>query len=385
MSKKLFLFIVLIFSIAASRVYAQQPEIVPDQKVTTKAQVLDVLSQNRETLPGLDVQGDHQMLMVKILEGEETGKIVKVENTYINLAQGDNFYLTHIVDKLDGVDAYNVEGPDRITGLLVFLGIFVMSIFLLGGKQGIRGLISLILSFALIVFVLLPGIMHGYPPVLVSIGVAALIIVLGSYITHGFNKTTTAAVAGMLVTMAITGLLALIAIRATHLTGFSSEESTYLNFNTGGHLDMAGVLLGGILIGLLGILYDAAIGQAVAIEELHQVGPHLSRWMIYRRATRIGREHVGALVNTLAIAYVGISLPLLLLYTYSQQSLVVTINQEMFSTEIVRILVGSIGLVIAIPVTNLVATWILVKQKRNANEQMVAKEQAAVEKMEHTH
>lgn len=378
----------LLFSIIAMFCFfvpvASAQELVVDQPVTVKAQVLQILKEEKQTLAGLDTQGNIQTLSVKILEGAEVGKIVTVVNDYIDLKQGEVFYLTHTVDKLESFDAYSVAGPDRIPAITFFLGLFIICILFFGGKQGIRGFLSLLLSFFFIMYVLLPGLIHGYSPVLVSIGVASLIIILGSYITHGFNRTTTAAVAGMITATVFTGCLAFIAINVTRLTGFATEESTYLNFNTRGHMDFAGLLLGGVIIGLLGILYDAAIGQAISVEELHQVGPHLPRGVIYKRAIRIGREHIGALVNTLAIAYVGISLPLLLLYTYSTQSFLMTINQEIFATEIIRILVGGIGIILAVPITTYIATLVLIK-KQSASPEILAHEAEAVRKVEHTH
>jgi uncharacterized membrane protein len=193
-----------------------------------------------------------------------------------------------------------------------------------------------------------------------SIGVASLIVLIGSYVTHGVNRTTSAAVAGMIATIAITGTLAYVSIALTGLTGWSGDEVTYLNLNTRGAIDLSGLLLGGILIGLLGVLYDAAIGQAVSVEELARAGQHYSKRDVYQRALRIGREHVGALVNTLAIAYAGASLPLLLLFFGAGDIDVgLTINREIFSTEIVRILVGSIGLVLAVPITTAIAVAML--------------------------
>ncbi len=219
--------------------------------------------------------------------------------------------------------------------------------------------VELVLSLFLIFYALLPGISSGLPPVLVAIGVASLIIIAGSYVTHGINRTTTAAVLGMLVTVVISGLAAWLVVHFAHLSGYGSDDSTYLHFQSGGTIDLVGVLLGGILIGLLGVLYDIAIGQAVAVEELMRAGNTLTRAQVYRRALRIGREHIGALVNTLAIAYVGASLPLFLLLEHSSASMGYILNGEVFATEIVRILIGSSGLVIAVPITTLIAVSLL--------------------------
>jgi len=145
-------------------------------------------------------------------------------------------------------------------------------------------------SFFFISYLLLPGILAGYSPVLVATGVSVLIIVLGSYITHGFNRTTTTAIVGMLGTIAITGLLAYVAIHWAHLSGFNNEESVNLNFDTHGTIDFVGLILGSIMIGVLGVLYDAAIGQAVAVEELINAG-HTCR------AERFIREQSGSAAN----------------------------------------------------------------------------------------
>jgi uncharacterized membrane protein len=172
------------------------------------------------------------------------------------------------------------------------------------------------------------------------------------------------------------------------LTGFSSEESIFLNFNTRGSIDFSGLLLGGILIGLLGVLYDAAIGQSVSVDELHRAGPHLSKRYIFTRAIRIGREHIGALVNTLAIAYVGASLPLLLLFYQSSASAGLMINQEIFATEIIRTMIGSIGLVLAVPITTVISIFLIVGKsnyRKDVDPRLLDAEKKMAEHVGHGH
>jgi uncharacterized membrane protein len=137
----------------------------------------------------------------------------------------------------------------------------------------------------------------------------------------------------------------------------------------------------------LGVLYDVAIGQSISVEELHTIAPHVSRWEIYKRTIRIGREHIGALVNTLAIAYVGASLPLLLLfYSSADSSFAMVANREVFATEIIRILIGSIGLVLAVPITTLLAVFMLIKKDaKNLPERILKEEENALENFEHKH
>ena len=365
---------------------ANAQEIAEDVHETVKARVVEVVSEKSEKIPGTDTLHNVSILKVEILKGEEKGKMLEIENDFVRLEKGDTFYLRRISPWDGGEDLYSVADPDRTPALFILALIFVILTIIFGGKQGVRGLLSLAGSLLLIAFVLLPAILMGYSPVVVSIGVSSLIIILGSYITHGFNRTTTSAVVGMVTTILFAGAIAYLSIKATGLTGYESDEATYLNFNTQGGIDLAGLLLGGILIGLLGVLYDAAISQAIAVEELHKIAPHLPRRTIYSRAIRIGREHIGALVDTLAIAYVGASLPLLLLFYASSESAMVIVNREVFSAEIVRTLVGSIGLILAVPLTTLVASWMLIKKPAgSADAKILQEEREALEHARHTH
>jgi uncharacterized membrane protein len=388
--KKLLLLSILGFIVLQPlHVLAQEGELVPDKVTTVKAEVLEIIKQEVKDVPGTDIQHSNQTIKVRILDGEEKGKEVTVDNDYLNLNKGEVFYLRHTTGSLDGTDYYSVDEPYRLPHVFFLVAIFLVAVFLFGGIQGVRGIMSLAGSFLLIMYVLLPGILHGYSPLLVTIGVSSLIIIVGSYITHGFNKTTSSAVLGMVVTVTFTGLLAFWSVYFTRLSGFGSEEVVYLNLNARGSIDVIGLLLGGIMIGLLGVLYDVAIGQAISVEELLRIAPHVPKKTIYARAIRIGREHIGALVNTLAIAYVGASLPLLLLFSQSStESIWVTMNREIFSTEIVRTMIGSIGLVLAVPITTMVAVWLLTrkgKSSAHADKAVIEKEVHALEHVGHKH
>jgi uncharacterized membrane protein len=339
---------------------AHAQAVVPDKVTFEKAKVVDVLSSKKEEVPATGTTATYQKIEAQILEGEDAGKTLELDNDYMSMQKGDVFYVTHTISGVDGTETYAVSEPYRLPILLLFVGIFLVCLVVFGGKQGVRGLISLVASFFFIWYLLLPGILNGYSPILVSMGVSSLIIVLGSYITHGFTKTTTSAVVGMILTIVVTGALAYGAVHWGKFSGFTTQESVYLNFDTKGAIDFVGLLLGSIMIGLLGVLYDAAIGQAVAVEELLHVGKYLEQGEIFKRALRIGREHIGALVNTLAIAYVGASLPLLLLFKLTAaQSPLTTINQELFASEIIRVMIGSTGIILAVPITTAVAIWIL--------------------------
>ena len=350
-----------------------------------KAKVLQIVSTSQETVPDSTTPAPVQTIQVQILEGSEQGKIVEFSNDYIMLNVGDTFFLQSVV-RSTGVESYSVSDPDRLPVIFFFLILFLLLVVIFGGIQGLRGLLSLAGSFLIIIFVLLPAIIHGFSPLPVSIAVSSLIIIVGSYVTHGFNKTTSSAVIGMIITVVITGFMAFYGVHASHLTGITNDETLYL---VSTNIDLVGLLMGGIMIGLLGVLYDISIGQAISVEELYQVAPHLGRWKIYKRAIRMGREHIGALVNMLAIAYVGASLPLLLLFypaNGSSTSFFMTINKEIFTTEILRTLIGSIGLVLAVPITTLLSAYMLIKiKKQKPSEEILKKEEMELEHTDHHH
>jgi uncharacterized membrane protein len=387
--KYLFLPLLLLAFFCVQNTYAQKPqsELVAPSTSLMKAQVLRIEKQEVKNIPGTDVQSSYQTIRAKILDGVEAGKEITIEDDYLSLEEGEVFYTQHTVGHFDGVDYYSVSSPYRLPQLAWLVALFVVIVLLFGGIQGVRGLASLTGSFLFIFYVLLPGILHGYSPLLVTVVVSSFIIIVSSYITHGFTKSTSAAVLGMILTVSITGILAYFFVHFTRLTGFGSEEVMYLNLNARGDIDIIGLLLGGMIIGLLGVLYDAAIGQSVSVEELVRIAPHVSRRYIYTRAIRIGREHIGALVNTLAIAYVGVSLPLLLLFYQTTNATVLQIiNNETFATEIVRMMIGSIGLVLAVPITTLVSVLLLTKKPTDVPTPIIlASEKQELEHAGHSH
>ena len=218
---------------------------------------------------------------------------------------------------------------------------------------------SLFGTFLVIIYFLLPLLLKGYPPVLTSSLIAAAILFLAIFLTHGFNRESGVAFSGTVIAVILTGILASVAVRMTRLTGFGNEEAVYLNFATLGNLNFSGLLLGGIIVGVLGVLDDIAITQVAVVRELKESVHNLSKKEIYHKAMRVGREHAGALVNTLALAYAGATLPLLLLFSVSQIEFGMILNQEAVATEIIRTIIGSIGLILTIPITTTLAVYFL--------------------------
>jgi uncharacterized membrane protein len=318
--------------------------------------VASVLSEHSETVPGSSVPSVHQELRVELLDGEREGQTLTVENDYRPLKAGQAFFLRYLITE-DGQEIYTVGDPDRRAGLGFLAFVFAAVIVWFGGKQGFRSLLSLAASFFILTYALIPSLMKGYPPVLTSSAFAAAILGFAIFATHGRTRTSAIAFSGTALAVILTSVLSYLSVHLLGLTGFGSEEAVYLNLATGGTLDFSGLLLGGIIIGVLGVLDDIAVTQVAVVEELKASDPNLPRAAVYRRALRVGREHVAALVNTLALAYAGASLPLLLLLSTSTVPMSVLVNQEMFAAEIVRVIVGSIGLVLTVPITTAIAVF----------------------------
>lgn len=342
------------FSACAQEVYNEVQGIY-------SARVLRITDAEIVEVPGTDTVAEVQTLTARILEGPQKGKEITFQNDYQQLKEGSRFFIRHL-KTIDGVERYTVADIDR-RGPLIILGcLFAGMILWLSGKQGVRSLISLIGSILVIIYVLLPGLLAGYSPVLISIGIAVAILCAAIFLTHGINRESIAAFLGTISAICLTGFFAYFAVHITQLTGFASEEAVYLNIHTDGVLDFAGLLLGGIIIGILGVLDDIAVTQAVVVGELYRSNAEQNKWNVYKRALHVGREHVGALVNTLALAYTGSALPLLLLFSESTAKFSLLINQEIIATEIVRTIVGSIGLILTVPITTFIAVYLLKDQ-----------------------
>jgi uncharacterized membrane protein len=221
----------------------------------------------------------------------------------------------------------------------------------------VRALISLALSIGAVLFLLIPALLAGWPPALAALLVAGLVLSTTLFFTHGFKPRVVITFIGTFGAVAVTCLIAWIWTTWMRFTGFGDDESVYLNFATGGTIDLVGLLLGGIIVGLLGVLDDVSITQASVVEELKSANPNFGFKDLYERALRVGRDHVGSLVNTLALAYAGTALPMLLLYAFSASSPLTLLNQEVIAAEVLRIMVGSIGLILAVPFTTAMAAW----------------------------
>ncbi|MEO5838189.1 MAG: YibE/F family protein [Acidimicrobiales bacterium] len=255
-------------------------------------------------------------------------------------------------------DVYFYSDRNRRGSLFVLGALFAAVVIALGRWRGVTALIALGASVAVLLQFIVPAVLDGRSPLLVAIVGSSAVAFLALYLSTGFNTMTTVALLGTLAALALTAILGWVFFAASQFSGAVSEEASYLRIVTD-VVDVRGLLLGGVVIGALGALDDMTVTQASAVWELRRANPALTRRELYQSALRIGRDHVGSTVNTLLLAYAGASLPLMLLFVLSNQSLGTVANSEIVAVEIVRTLVGSIGLVAAVPATTWLASWVV--------------------------
>lgn len=357
--KKIFhsiLFFSLVFFVFSNFVFAQ--EINDEYQGTWHGKVIEIVDEETRVIPGTDTPHLYQTIKAKVLDGPKEGEVIMIENDYLELDLGDKFYFNYYVF-VDDTETYGIVNIDRKGSLYFLIGLFALAVVVFGKWQGVRSLFALIGSFFAIFYILMPGILNGWNPVLASVLVASVILFGAIFFTHGFNRESAVAYGGTMVAVFVTSFFAIFSVHFADLSGFASEAAVYLNFNTQGTLDFTALLLGAMIIGVLGVLDDISITQAAVVTELYNSNPELSRVDVYRKALRVGREHVAALVNTLVLAYAGASLPLLLQFYTSASSISMSINTELFATEIVRTIVGSIGLILTVPIVTFLAVFYL--------------------------
>lgn len=339
-----------------SPIYTHAQTIHQDVKEQVSGTVLEIVSATVREVPGTDTTTSVQEVRVLLHEGEKKGEVVPMTVEMVELKVDDMIFVNRVVT-IDGDEYITFSTFERRPILLLLFGLFVGLLLFISRWQGVRALLSLGVSIGAIIFLLVPALLAGYNPALTTLGIAAIIMAFALFGTHGINARSIISYAGTMSAVFLTCVISYFSVTGMRLTGFSDDASVYLNFATNGSLDLASLLLGGIIIGILGVLDDVSVTQASVVAQLKSANASFGFTELYTRATAVGRDHIGSIVNTLALAYVGVSLPLILLYAKAGTDLAAVFNQEVVAAELARIIVGSIGLIMAVPATTIVAAW----------------------------
>lgn len=307
---------------------------------------------------------------VELLEGERSGEqadaLVQggtmgpgIAGVPVEYRAGDEVMVSIFTGPAGG-GQMQISDAWRVPVLVALGALFALAVTLVGGWRGVASLLALGLTLLVVVRIVVPLVLRGWDPVLLAIAAAVGLTVISLLLTEGARRATLAAMIGTGLALALTGALA---AAFTGLARFSalggSEEIGFLIPLLGERLDPRGLLLAATIFGALGVLDDVTMTQAATVEQLALSDPGAGRWRVFERAMEVGRSHIAAVVNTLVLAYLGAGLPLLLLFAVGTQGAATVLNGEIVAVEVVRALVGSIGIVAAVPLTTAIAAWLL--------------------------
>ena len=270
------------------------------------------------------------------------------------LAPGDHVLVSqHRGD--NAAREYAIEDVVRLPSLLPFVVVLVVALVAVARWKGIASLAGLAGSVAVFLLALVPAVQRGDDPLVATLAGALAVLVVAVFVVHGLNRKSVAALIGTAVCLLVVLGLAALVLAAAHMTGFGSEEAVFLAVGSAGRIDLHRLVLAGIVVGSLGALVDMGVGQASATFELAAAHDDLRGPRLYGSALNIGRDHIGSLVNTLALAYFGGAMPLIVLLSLGNLPLSLAANSETIVGSIIAVLVASIGLVLCVPITTAVA------------------------------
>jgi uncharacterized membrane protein len=329
-----------------------------------RAKVTRIIDEREDVSFGIRRTAQHVVL--RITSGDEKGKDVTMENGILGdradmtLTAGETVIVKRVA--YDGKSTYLITEKYRLPAILSLMVFFLVLTVLLGGIMGLRSIVGLFFSILVLALYVVPQIAAGSNPLVVSLVGSFVIACIALYLAHGFNRRTSVALLSTLVTLSIAVVLAVVFVHVGKLFGMGSEESMFLQTGVSAGINLRGLLLGGIIIGCLGVLDDITTAQTAAVDEIRKANPSLGQRELMQAGLSVGGEHIASLINTLALAYAGASLPLLLLFqTNETYPLWITFNSEFIAEEIVRTLVGSSTLLFAVPISTFFAAVLLKK------------------------
>lgn len=307
---------------------------------------------------------EFQQLRLKVLTGDKENEIIEIQNNIVTVPRevqlastGDLIVLSYLDTNAGG--QFFVSEKFRLPAVALLVIIFFFVTFIFGRTKGLFSTLGLVFSIFVIAAFILPRIIAGENPLIISLVGSIVIAVVSIYLAHGFTKRTSIALISILITITIATLMAVVAVDMAKLFGSGSEEALLLKTGRLQTISLQGLLLGGIIIGVLGVLDDVTTAQTAAVDEISKADPKLGFWELYKRGFSVGHEHIASLINTLVLAYVGAALPLLLLFnTNANVPMWVTLNNEPIVEEIVRTLVGSSALIFAVPISTVLAAYL---------------------------
>ncbi len=312
---------------------------------------------------------EYMTMEVEIIKGDRKGEVVTIiehliENSsfFVDYKLGDRVIIfdTNKESYMEDFHIYDFYRSDWMVYLLIFFGLVVLMI---GKFSGLKALVTLAISIGL-VMVILPLILKGYSPFILALLAAILMTVITILIVAGFKKKSLAAILGTLIGVALAALIAYFVGNKANITGLSSEEAMMIKFIPNVSISPRSLLYSGVLLGALGAVMDVGMSIASSIEEISKANPDLSQKELYKSGMNVGKDIMGTMTNTLVLAYLGSSLPLLILFYIYNQNSPKFYNMDIIVTEVIRTIAGSIGLMVSIPITAIISARMYTNKKR---------------------
>ena len=307
----------------------------------------------------LSVQLDGSLYRGEVVELEWDGRRALNENGF--LSPGDRVLLT--LSREGNTRTYTISEVVRLPSLWPLVVLLAAALVVVGRWKGVASLAGLGASIAVFLLAVLPAVRSGDDPLLATLLGSVGVLVVAVFVVHGFNRKSLAALLGTLGALVFVLVLAAVAVSIARITGLGTEDAIFVFVGSAGKIDMPRLVLAGVVVGSLGALVDMAVGQASTVWELSAAGELRGR-KLYASALNVGRDHIGSLVNTLALAYFGGALPLIVLVSLGFQPLSVSINSEEITQSVMAVLIASIGLVLCVPLTTAIAVALADRAKR---------------------
>lgn len=373
--KRIFLSVIsalLVFNFSISACFAETTVNLPKEETYAKGQVNEITEQqiqiHSDNLLYDPTKDDPQFYVTQnvtyeVLEGDYKGIIFEAINEItgqiydVNLSKGDKVMLLLKIYDDESIDGYAIDFIRNDT-LIIFVVLFAIGLILLGKMKGLKALVSLITTIGTVFFILIPLTLQGYDALMLAVLVSIFITLVTISLIAGFSRKALSAIIGTIVGVLCAAVIAYLVGNVSLLTGLSGEDARILYINRP-ELNFTHIFFASIMIGALGAIMDVGMSIASSVNEIYQANKKATQQSLFKSGMQVGKDIMGTMSNTLILAYVGSSLPLLLLFSLNSFGFMHVINFDFIAAEIIRSISGSFGLLLAIPVTALTSSFLL--------------------------
>lgn len=366
---KKFILILVLFLLFAKPVFAQTSPLLTQAQQFFKANVVEVVEEGYKESNG--AKNYYQTIRVRIEDGTQKGKYTVIENGQNSqisknqlVAKGDEIVISQAFSQ-NGKSSYSIYDAYRLNMIFLALIIFFVLILLVAGIKGLGSILGMIISLIIILLFIVPSILKGVDPLTVTLIGSSIIIVLTTYLAHGVSQKTTIALFSTLISLSLTTAFAVFAINLTKITGLGNEDFFTLQIGPTSIINIQGLFLSAIIIGTLGALNDITTTQSATIFELKKLDSKLKFTDLFQKGLAVGKEHIASLVNTLVLAYAGSSFAVFIFFVLNPAKIPywVILNNEIVADEVIKIIAGSVGLLLAVPIVTLIASYVFSRKK----------------------